>query len=792
MINKMKRMFLYGGIAFILLLICSWWLTGRVAQYYLEEWLKKQGAEIVSVPYVSLNPFAFSVTIQDARIQKNSRTMIVLEKAVVDFSPWGLMQREIRISEAFFQGIRLVVQKDGNRIHAGGFCLSSDGTLTLPETVFGFPLQRFRLSRASVSNSSIQLQQLQFPDHGSNIRIEKMLIWDGVLSEKTQHASFALTGDWNGAAVKIESAFEMEPGRGSASCKIDLKKIALEDFQAIFPDAVSGIGGHLTLDSILNVEMENDRMEISQKGKGNLVDFHAVAAPYAVAGQSADFQTDLLVTRRNGSLSYARITASLNSHDFQVRDTDTDFTMIHWKHAGAEKAELSYKESFMLLLPLCRSSMLTIGVPPKGTPHEKFPLMTAETLSAKDVQIAKTGIRIGHLVMDNMNAAVVLDPDGMAVNIPEIQTAEKEREGPVLPEMEVSGEEKPEDRFGVQLDSLEVTGGSRFSFIDESVDPVFSESFIVGTAELKSLNTGNPGQKGHFYLSADGEDSGEMDISGDIGLIGDSLSLLVEGTISGYPLSDLSAYARSLLGHDITNGYLNAAAGLEIIGNQLCGEALLRFNGIQISPPLPVFSERLTERSVIPLDAAVGYLSDKNGNLEIEVPISGNPDDSGIGLVYFSQVILPGTIRSAAYDKVKKLLIPYKELVPHAGGMEIHDGADRIGLRLVPVILNAGEVLPGKEADEYTRQLSAFLRQEASLRIRICGVSTERDRKALKAGNKASHDMDKMLLDLARERTDIFREILVSHYGVPSSRIVNCRPIYDPGKNTKPRIEISL
>lgn len=787
--NKMKRIFLYGGIAFIVLLICSWWLAGRAAQYYLKEWLKKQGAEIVSVPSVSLNPFVFSVTIRNAKVQKSRNAMIVLEKAVVDFSPWGLMQGEIRISEAFFQGLLLSVRKDEKQFLAGGFCLPPVETLKPPETVFGFPLRRCILSRASMVNSNIQLS---FPDHHSKIRIEKLLVWDGLLSEKTKHASFALTGDWNGAEMKIESAFEMEPGRGSASCKIDLKKIELEDFQEIVPASVSGIRGRLTLDSILNVEMENDRVEISQKGKGNLIDFHAVVAPYALANQSADFQTDLLVTRKNGSLSYARMTASLDSHDFQVRDTDTDFTMIHWKNAGAEKAELSYKESFMLFLPLFRSSMLTIGVPPMGTQHEKFPLMTAETLSAKDVQIAKTDIRIGHLVMDNTNAAVVLDPDRMAVNIPEIQMAEKEREEQDPAEMDMSGEEKQEHRFGVRLDSFEITGDSRFSVVDESVDPIFSESFTIRAAEIKSLNTNNPGQKGQFYLSADVKDDGEMHISGDVGLFGGSLSLLVESSISGYPLPDLSAYARSLLGHDITNGYLNAVAGLELTGGQLCGEALIRISGIQISPALPVFSKRLMEPSVIPLDAAVGYLSDKNGNVEINVPISGNPGDSGFGLVHFSQVMLPATIRSAAYGKVKKMVFPYQELVPHAGGMEIYQGADRIGLRLAPVILNAGEILPGKEADEYTRQLSAFLKQETSLRIMICGFSTEGDRNTLQTGKKTSDDMEKILLNLARERADTFREILVSHYGVSSYRIVSCRPVYDPGKTTKPRIEIGL
>jgi hypothetical protein len=530
--------------------------------------LKEHGAEDVTIQSIMLNPFTLSVAVQNADIRGKKGSFIRLEKAFINFSLQGLFQREIQISEAEIRGVSLSVKKDENQVKVGGFFPPFIETLRTSENYFDSRIWKFRLIQASVLNSNIQLQ---LPELNCRIQMDSCLVWDALVSEKKNQGSFSFSGDVNGAEVKMESTFGMEEKIGSASCKISLKKIALTDFQRLLPDSVTQLQGDFSFDSMMDVDMEKDRIEIFQKGKGDLVHFSITMPPYAAKNAVIDFQEDFLITLKKGKISFSRMVATLNSQDFQITDTDTDFTVVKWKNARAEKAELSYKESLL------------------------------------------------------------------------------------------------------------------------------------------------------FF-----------------------------------------------------------------------GKSLLRFHAIQLTSFASDRTEELANPDTLPIDVAAGYLIDKNGNLEIEVPISGNLDDLDFRLSVFSQSVLLKAVRSSAYRMIQARILPYGALVHDGSNAAIYDEGQLVSLRLDPVVLGTGEVLPGMEADDFTQQLSELMKQETGLRMTICGFSTNGDRNILKTRTRNSQELDRMLLDIARERADTFREILVSHYGVPSSRILNCQPSFDADNDAKPRIEIRL
>ena len=550
------------------MLICAWLFAGRISKNYLEDWLKGHGAEEVTIQSIMFNPFTLSVSVQNADIRKKSGSFIRLEKAFINFSLWGLFQREIQISEAAIRGVSFSVRKDGDQVEVGGFFLPLVEIPRISENYFDSRMWKFRLIQVSVLNSNIHVQ---LPELNCKIQMDNCLVWDALVSGKNNQGSFSFSGDVNGAEVKMESTFEMVEKSGSALCKISLKKIALTDFQGFLPESVSQLQGDFSFDSMMDVDMEKDRIEISQKGKGDLVHLKVVMSPYTAENAAADFQENFLITLRQNKISSLRMVATLNSQDFQVTDTDTDFTIMKWKNVRAEKAELSYKESFL------------------------------------------------------------------------------------------------------------------------------------------------------FF-----------------------------------------------------------------------GKSLLRFHAIRLTPFALDRTNKFAKPDILPLDVAAGYLLDKDGNLELEVPISGSLDDSGFRLPNFFQSIVMKAVRSSAYRVIQTKILPYGALLHNGTDTAGYDGGQRIKLRLDPVVFLAGEVLPGVEADEYTQQLSELMKQEAGLGIIICGFSTNEDRNILKTRTKNSQELDKMLLDIARERADTFREILVSHYGVPSSRILNCQPSFDADKDAKPRIEIEL
>lgn len=572
--HTMKQIFFCAMIATVFLLIFAWLFAGRISKNYLEEWLKGHGAEDVAIHSIMFNPFTLSVSVQDVDIREKNGSFIRLGNAFIDISLLGLFQREIQISEAVIRKVNLSAKMEGRQVSIKGFFLPLVEARRTLEEYFSSRMWAFRMAQASVLNSNIHLQ---LPELNHKIQMDNCLIWDVLVSGKKSRGSFSFAGDVNGAEMKIESTFGVEEKIGSASSKISLKKIALSEFHGLLPDSVSQLQGDFSFDSIMDVDMENDRIEISQKGKGDVVHFKITISPYAAENAAINFQEDFLITLRQGKISSSRMVGTLNSQDFQLID-------IH----------------------------------------------------------------------------------------------------------------------------------------------------------------------------------------------------------------DDTAYSGNQMEYEINIQQLDADIRLEINKNKFFGKTLLGFHAICPESYILGRTAELANPDTLPIEVAAGYLLDKDGNLKLDVPISGSLDDPDFRFPVFFQSVVMKALRSSAYHKIQTRILPYRALIHDGAKAAIYDDGQLTGLRLEPVLLDPGEVLPGMEADEYSRQLSEWMKQETDLRIIICGFSTNGDRNILQRRIRNSQELDRMLLDIAKERAETFREILISHYGVPSSRILNCQPRFDTDEDAKPRIEIRL
>lgn len=785
-----RRFLLYAFIAAFFLMICIWIFAGRITKNYLTAWMIKQGAETAAIESITINPFALSIEMLDLKFQKSGHPLTGLKKVYVNFSLFGLFNKELRISKADIQGINLDIHQKKDGVEIGGFPIpapAGKGPENQEEEQDSFEW-KVRLTLGSISDGSVRIVT---PELDSRIVIEKFFTWETLLSQHVFDGAFKFSGGINDSPVLLDSTFKLVDGNGTASCKVSFKNLELGDFQKFLPDTVSHLTGKLSIISKFTADMNQDRIELSQKGKGSLAFLKVESKPFMAANDTSEFQTNVLIILEEGEFSSARVHAEFAGEEFQLQDQESGFTLVKWKEVSARKIEILFKEYLDLSIASIEASGLLASAPSVET-EGTAPLLLAENLSVNNIAIQDMDTSIGSITIADMESSVNLNKEKKIVNLPELSKggrSEDQTPDEKTVEADSNGGKEPP---GIQIGLFEITGNSRFHFTDDSIDPGFKESFTINTMEIKNLDNKKPDQESPFILIAGMKEYGKLEVSGVIKPFAPKRYLKVNKKIAGYPLPFVSAYSRNVIGYDIQSGQMNAETSLEIAGDNLSGKTHLGIYAIKLTPHGADTAGKITRQVTMPLNVAVESLSDKDGNFELEIPISGSLDDPKFGLSHFFQTILTNAVTSAAYGAIRTAILPYGALVQYGSDAAIYDGEELVKLKLDPVVYKAGKVLPEIQHDKYIEQLSELMQKEKEIRIILCGFAIPADVNAADKGSADSEERNRMLLSIAEKRAEVFKKILVEKHNVSSERILKCPPAIDRDDGARPRLEIEL
>jgi len=789
--NQTKsRFLLYAMMTVFFLMICVWLAGGRIAKHYLAEWMIRQGAETAVIESLTLNPFALSIELRGLEIQKKGHPPIGLKKAYVDVSIFGLFGKELRISRPDIRGISADIHQKKDRVEIGGFSIpaSSDSKSEHKEEKTDSAEWKVGMILGSVSDSSVRVIT---PELESRVALEKLLIWDTLISPAMVDGACKFSGGINDSRMSLDSRFKVTGREGTASCKVSLKDLELGVFQKLLPDSIPMLTGKLSIASKITAELSQGKIELSLKGEGDVDSLKAESGPFEVANDLAAFQSNMLIVVKEDKFSSASGNASFSSENFRLRDTKSDFTLVTWRETAAEKIGIDFKENLNLDIPSIHTKGLAVSSPP-GKPEEHPPLLLAENFFVNHLTVRGNNTGIGSITITDMESSVHLNKEKKIANLPEISTAAS----PEAPEPDgkpgetVSPDEKQPS--GIQIGLFEITGTSRFHFIDDSIDPGFRESFAIERMEIRNLDNQIPDQESPFVLIAGVKEYGKIELQGVVKPFSPSRYVKLDHKIAEYPLPAVSAYSRDVIGHNIQSGQLNAETSLEISGDSLSGKTRIKIDAVNITPHATGTIEKLTKQVTMPLHVAVDYLTDKDGNFELEVPISGSLDDPDFGLSHFFQIILTRAITSAAYGAMKTALLPYGALIRQGDGALMPAGGDLVAVRLEPVIYKIGNALPEIRYDGYIGQLSELMKKEKEVRIILCGFAVPSDVQPTKEAPAGSEEMNRLLLLFAQKRADDFKKILVEKHDIPSARILECHPTVDREEGAQPRLEIEL
>lgn len=408
-------------------------------------------------------------------------------------------------------------------------------------------------------------------------------------------------------------------------------------------------------------------------------------------------------------------------------------------------------------------------------------------------------------VLENLDFHLVRTPDGDLNVYDQINvltgggTASGQSETQVneTPD-EASAGQGPEIAIG----RISITGDSRFRFEDKAVKPAALFDIALQEAEVNSLDSAQPAQESPLKLSARLGKNAHVSVNGYIKPFAAPFEADLEGKISNLHVQDISPYAASAIGYELTQGRFTALMEFKTEGGKVEGDNELIFNELEVKP-VPDAESKLS----VPLETGLAMLRDKEGRIKLNVPVSGDIDNPNFSATDAINQALVKATEKAAVGYLALTLQPWGAILLAADLAK--DFGANASAKLDSIAFDAGSKDLKPEYNEYLTKLAKLLDERPDVQLRLCGRAVKQDEASLVAPAPKEKSKWKKLLErekkpaaappsdddlvlLARDRATVVLENLVENHGVPAERVYTCDPKPELEDEGEPRVDIGI
>ena len=280
--------------------------------------------------------------------------------------------------------------------------------------------------------------------------------------------------------------------------------------------------------------------------------------------------------------------------------------------------------------------------------------------------------------------------------------------------------------FPIQIDTFQLENAS-FAFTDQSFEPAVQVGLHELTGTVKGLSSA-------LNTTAEVDLAGKIDeqapfvIKGRINPLAAERFVDLEITNHNTQLTAFTPYTEKYLGHPLNKGRLTLGLHYQVQGDQLQAANRFLIDGLMLGP-----RNDSPEATSLPVKLGVALLKDRNGLIDLDVPIAGQLDDPEFR-------IGSAVIKVIANLIVKTALSPFSLLGKLAGG-----GEELSFLDFEPGTTNLVE----GELDKLAK-LAKALTERPAVNLEIEGaVDRTRDRDALALAKLESQLKTRYLQELS-------------------------------------------
>ncbi len=825
------------------LFLFIWLVSSPLAKHFIKPILAEHHLQLSDDASIRFNPFLMRLTLSDIDLSstksKQHETVFSLKELKLQVALWQLAFDQIVLSKfSLTQGTLKVTQRDDHLVIAGIAIppsveeaeLTTDRVKEEPvnEPVANLPYQLvlpdFLLSQFHIE---IEIDSQKTKNKTHHLAIEQLALSQVKATQTKQEGNLSLSALIDKTQLSFAANTRLRLGKGVIHSNLRIANYPIEKL-AQYVEQLTEFKGSVSFNSQQTVTLAEQGINFRvPKASLKLQDILLGLAEQSFTLQSFQHNfSDVAVDLQNNKITHLAGNSSIKLTDALLRQNESKATITAFKQLSLDNInfvlddEPSIDITKLVLDDLLFSKKSTLADAVAEQAIDKInklaaedglniaaasmvklpPVMQLKQLTVNNLHIHEKSIAINSIIFDTLigeiiikenkdiaNLIVLHDKSNVQSDVPLTATEEV-----VAIEAELKTEEAEEnhDGFIFSFKELSFINKNSFAFTDFSVDPIYQRTLFLDTLAVGALSNSKEQQqhKTPYTLVGRSNKYANFSLSGYLQPFSELATYHVDGDFKEFSLPAISSYLKASTGVEVKTGQLNTALDLTLTEDEIEGNVVLLLQALETGLVDSEEAGSLIAQGALPLNMAMGILKDSDGNVELDVPLSGSISDPKFGLSSIVTLITKKAIISATQEYLMTTFVPYANIVSIA----ITAGEFALKLRFDDLEYQVKQIEPDDRQSAYLKDFITLMQEKQDTRITICAISIPADID-LKAGVSVKDKADiKQLLDIGEQREHAFKDHLIEQGKIDSSRILFCKPQIDSDEGAIPRIGISV
>ncbi|MGL1958067.1 MAG: DUF748 domain-containing protein [Colwellia sp.] len=806
---------IYLGVFLII-----WAISSPVSKYFIEPELAKQGLTLSKETSLTFNPFLSQLTVTDLALythNEHKEKVFEINKAVIRLTLIRLIFDEIFISQFSLDGGFLNVKHTSEQLIIAGIDLNKkDNKNTQNSEKNAKNDTEYEAEDDAEKNSSsfayqVILPELDFSqidiDISTNtiphhLKINSLVVENLIASEQAQQAQLSLQTHVDSSPITLNADLKLVQGEGDINSKLAIKNYPLNKLTP-YVKQLSALSGLFSFSSEQKISLSPAQLSVHVKNakmsnKALMVEHQQQILTLENLQQTI---TDLMLTIEKDTITKISGTSQLELNQASLQPKDTSQIGAAFQQFSVNDISFHLKE-----YPTIKIASLVIDniSASKNEALNLAPLAQLQQFSMSDILVNEKQIALGTILIDTLESNIIVNKKKMLERI-SAQSTSTQATSPQSPSTKTltrsgtpkgrKAENEAASDMSFSVKEISLVNGSKTSFIDNSVTPVYKRFLFIDKLHLGTLSNAIKAQKTPFEIIGRSNKYANFNFHGFTQPFTSIPTHHIEGFLKEVSLPAISSYTQAMK-LELKSGQFGTDLNATLTGDKVSGDVVLKLHGLETAIADNPEVDSLIDQGALPLNMAINILKDSDGNVELGVPLSGSTSDPQFGLSSIVTLITQKVIWSATQDYLMKTFVPYANIVSVA--MTVGELA--LKLRFDDLPYQAKQIAPNENQQAYLQSFIALMQNKEDTRVKLCAISTPKDLET-SLSNSASQSSGQEITDekaisqlkaIAEQREHALKSYLIEHGKIDSARLLLCTPKIDSDEEAQPRIEISV